>query len=498
MGNSPPLRVIEIPIYIGFVRRINNAFHAAIWATVPPYWVGTFETGTLAANSPTSQGRLRLSFEYLTSSAGVRASATPDRIQSEYVGSCLKPTVLIATTFRWNPTVRLAMALAKAGFAVEMVCPPGHPISKTHAARKLHTFRGLAPVTSLYAAITAAKPEILVSGDDLATWHLHQLYDREKNKGAAGKSICELIERSFGPPESFPVVYARATFMQMAEQEGLRVPKTKLISNADELKNWIATEGFPTALKANGTFGGAGVKIVGSLEDAQAAFKILKAPPLLARAAKRALLDRDRTLVWPSLLRHRAVVNAQAFVAGREATSAVACHKGRILASLHFEVLCKTDAAGPASVLRRIDHPEMAFAAEKMVRRLNLSGIHGFDFMLEAQTKHAYLIEINPRATQIGHLTLGPGRDLPAALFASVAGGEVHPAPKLTENSTVALFPREWLRDPQSKFLLTAYHDVPWDEPEFIRAVVGQDGQKGIERLRKNSQQDLTAQISLM
>ena len=116
----------------------------------------------------------------------------------------------------------------------------------------------------------------------------------------------------------------------------------------------------------------------------------------------------------------------------------------------------------------------MEAAAEKMVRRLKLSGIHGFDFMLESQTNHAYLIEINPRATQIGHLTLGPGHDLPAALLSYVTGSEILPSPRLTENSTVALFPREWLRDPNSKYLVSAYHDVPWEEPDFILACVRQ------------------------
>jgi hypothetical protein len=107
-----------------------------------------------------------------------------------------------------------------------------------------------------------------------------------------------------------------------------------------------------------------------------------------------------------------------------------------------------------------------------MVRRLNLSGLHGFDFMLEEQTGNAYLIEMNPRATQVGHLALGPGRDIPAALYAVLSGQAVQPAPKVTENDTIALFPQEWIRDPQSTFLRSAYHDIPWEEPELVRDCV--------------------------
>ena len=86
-------------------------------------------------------------------------------------------------------------------------------------------------------------------------------------------------------------------------------------------------------------------------------------------------MDHDKTLVWPSLLRQKRVVNAQVFVAGREATSAVVCWKGAILASLHFEVVNKTSSAGHATVVRLIEHPEMSRAAEGMVRRLQLSGL---------------------------------------------------------------------------------------------------------------------------
>jgi hypothetical protein len=143
-----------------------------------------------------------------------------------------------------------------------------------------------------------------------------------------------------------------------------------------------------------------------------------------------------------------------------------------VLASLHFKVINKKDSTGPASVLRLIDNAEMSGAAEKIVRRLNLSGLHGFDFMLESHTGNAFLIELNPRTTQVGHLRLGAGRDLPAALYAATSGSPLREVPKATENDTITLFPQEWTRNPESAFLRTGYHDVPWEEPELIRACV--------------------------
>jgi hypothetical protein len=384
----------------------------------------------------------------------------------------LKPNVLIATTEQWLPTARLAIALANAGFAIDAVCPLRHVLSKTGAVRAIYSYAGLRGITSFADAIAAAKPDLIVPGDDLATQHLLRLYDQEQRKGDAGTAVCALIARSLGVPGYFPFLYARTKFIKLAREVGVRVPQTEVIRDSSGLKKWLAQTGFPTVLKADGSSGGYGVRIVRTLEDAEHAFRSLRAPPLLARAAKRAVIDRDLTLVWPSLFRRGRIVNAQGFVEGREATSAIACWKGEVLAALHFEVINKVDSRGVATVLRLIENAEMATAAETMARRLKLSGLVGFDFMLEARTGNAYLIEINPRSTQVGHLTLGSGRDLPAALYSVVSGETVHLAPKVTENNTIALFPLEWIRDPASAFLKSAYHDVPWDKPELIRACV--------------------------
>lgn len=366
------------------------------------------------------------------------------------------------------------MALAKAGCSVEVVCPSSHPISRTHAAKRIHAYNGLFAVSSFARAIETAHADLVIPADDLATQHLHELYRREHQRGTAGAGTCALIERSLGSPDAFDVVYARSAFLQLAHEEGIRTPKTEVVAQAGDLANSIGRIGFPLVLKANGSSGGDGVAVVKTVEEAENAFRKLHAPPLLARAVKHALIDRDLNLLRPSLLRRRPTVNAQAFVSGHEATSIMACWDGTVLASLQFEVLQKVKSTGHATVVRAIEHPEMAAAAVKIARRLKLSGFYGLDFMLEAGTKNAYLIEINPRTTQVGHLALGPGRDLPAALYSAITNNSIEPAPPVTSNDTIALFPQEWKRDPASPFLLSAYHDVPWAEPELVRTCAGQ------------------------
>jgi len=364
------------------------------------------------------------------------------------------------------------MGLANAGCAVEAVCPPHHPLAKTSIVPRPRAYNQMAPLRSFADAITATRTNFIVSADDLATRHLHQLYDRERRRGKAGAPICALIERSLGAPESFPILEARAAVIELAEEEGVRVPKTEVIANRKDLGKWLARTGFPTVLKANGTSGGTGVRIVSTVEEAEKAFRALQTTPPSPRSPIQTLLRQGKVLAWPPPLRRRSVVNAQTFVAGRDTISEVACWQGTVLASLHFEVLTKQYSLGPASVLRAIDNVEMCLAIEKIVRRLNLSGLHGFDFILEEQTGNAHLIEMNPRATQVGHLTLGPGRDLPAALYAAASGKPLQIAPRITENDMIALFPQEWIRNRTSAFLASAYHDVPWEELELVRACV--------------------------
>jgi carbamoylphosphate synthase large subunit len=99
-----------------------------------------------------------------------------------------------------------------------------------------------------------------------------------------------------------------------------------------------------------------------------------------------------------------------------------------------------------------VDNPEMFKVAHDVVRWLGISGFCGFDFVIEETSGQAYLIEINPRATQINHLTLGAGRDLAAALRARVADEPVGESQAVTGRDTIALFPQELQRNPQSSW----------------------------------------------
>lgn len=111
----------------------------------------------------------------------------------------------------------------------------------------------------------------------------------------------------------------------------------------------------------------------------------------------------------------------------------------------------------------------MVAAARSIVKELQLSGFHGFDFIIEEATGQAHLIEINPRATQINHFPRCKGPDLTQALFGALSGSVGGTVERQWPIDEVALFPQEWQRDPNSKWLSSAFHDVPREEPELLR-----------------------------
>lgn len=378
--------------------------------------------------------------------------------------------ILLATTCRWFAIARLAMGLRNAGFTVEAVCPSGHPVSRLNLPPQTYPYHALSPLSSFRAAMLAAEPDLVIPCDDLATEYLHAIYRSAHRQQPAGSPLTALIERSLGDPASYPVAGARSSLIALAKAEGVRVPETVIVANREQLRAWLNIHGLPAVLKTNGSAGGIGVKIVHSMDEADHAFSALNTPPLAARVIKRAMVNQDINLLVPFLQRRRPLMNVQSFIRGHDATSAVACWRGRAIASLRFDVLHTWMPKGPASVLRVIDNPEMSAAIEKIVRKLNLSGLYGFDFMIEKDTGHAFLIEMNPRATQTCHLPLGVGRDLPAALWSALSGQPLGETKSVTDKNEIALFPLEWQRNPASHFLLSAYHDVPWDEPELLRA----------------------------
>jgi hypothetical protein len=381
----------------------------------------------------------------------------------------VKPRVLLTDTDRRPYAARLAIVLSEAGCEVSAICSSfGHPLLKTRVVRKTFSYNPFHPLNALMRAVEAVRPDIIVPCDDRGVRHLHELYARARQeRGDLSEKLVALIERSLGAPDSYSIVSARYELLRIAQEEGCSVPKTTLINTVDELNACQASEPFPWVLKADETWGGRGVRIAYTTEQGQKYFGEVSRPFRFRRAVKRMVVNRDPFWMQPWWEGRTPAVVVQAYVQGRPANCAVACWEGKLLAGIGVEVVSADGLTGPASVVRVLNNPDMISYAERIARRLHLSGFFGLDFMIEDRTNEVYLIEMNPRCTPLCHLRLGKGRDMIGGLWARLSVQPIPDIQAITENDMIAYFPQAW--NSKSEFLESSFHDIPQNQPELIK-----------------------------
>ena len=352
-----------------------------------------------------------------------------------------------------------------------MSCPRSRraPVRCTASRRSRRSFKLdlVRPLTSLRRAIADAAPDLVIPFDDRTRQALHQVYDNADPATPEGAGLRDVLLRSLGPAEIYPRIYSRAAIMALASASGVRVPATAPAPTLDDVLVWMRETGGAAVLKTDGSWGGREVAIAHDPAEATRAWRRLSRPPAWARIAKRLVVDRDPWPLRARMARRVPTISVQAFVHGRPGNVAAACVDGELLGAVQAEVVRSDGELGPSTVLRVIEHPEMRATATAMVRELGLTGLCGFDFVLEDGTDRAHLLEVNPRATPTSHLVAADGVDLLTSLRAAL-GHDGPPARTLSyPDGLVALFPQEMRRDPESPYLTTAYHDVP-GSPELV------------------------------
>jgi hypothetical protein len=377
-------------------------------------------------------------------------------------------TILIAATTWWHHPARLARAFTKAGARVAVLCPKGSSALTCRVSEQAFEYRPLHPLDSLERAIRAAKPDFIVAVDDPVVDHLHELYHQAAGQGPGGTQIRELIARSLGDPDYFEAARSRFKLLSLAREEGVLVPDSAEIQDAADLGRWGENQEFPWVLKMDGNSSGLGVRVVETMAEAQQGRRMLARQPSFVYVAKRLLVNHDLYPARPWLRRQRPAVSVQAFIRGTPANISVAAWQGEVVASFSV-VVCQTlKRNGPASVVRLVDNPAMRAAAERLARRLNLTGFFGLDFMIAEGSGDAYLIELNPRVTQLCHLKLGPGRDLTSALYEKLSGVPADRTPSRITSDRIVIFPNAWMGNLGDEIIASGYHDVPWDDPELL------------------------------
>lgn len=383
----------------------------------------------------------------------------------------ITPTVLITDTTRYSCAPRLAVGLAKAGINVSAVCPiPNHPLLKVRGIREALLYDGLHPLKSLLSAIEVTKPQLIIPCDDRGVQHLHELHAHFEALGKRGNGVSALIEQSLGPPENYAIVSKRYDLLNLAREEGFPVPEMGLVGTIEDLKLWGACQKFPWVLKADGTSGGRGVRIVHTIDEAERLLTKMTRAVGVTRALKRLIVNRDAFWLRPWWNGSKPTVIVQSYIRGRPANCAFVCWKGKVLAGLGVEVVSTRGLTGPATIVRLVDNDSMMRCADRIASRLGLSGFYGLDFVIADATGVAYLIEMNPRCTPLCHVQLGRRSNLIRELCAQLSGQPWRETEPGMSNDMIAYFPQAW--QDESEFLGSSFQDIPWEEPELIQELL--------------------------
>lgn len=381
--------------------------------------------------------------------------------------------LLIAST--WYPlSVRLALALVKHGNQVSVLCPKGHPIRLVPGIRSIHRYTSFNSQGALKRAIRSTQPDILLPCDDGAVLQLHALH-------AEKPWLRPLIEYSLGSAEGFPILSNRGLLLQLASEHGIRIPETRAATSESDVASWPFAE---AVVKVDASTGGEGTRIARSRAEIASAYRRLSRPVMAAWAIKRSVINRSPLSLWFWRRHRKPNVILQEFIPGTAANSMILCWRGEVLASVTVEVINSQGSTGAATVIRLIQHEEIERAACSLAQRLELNGFYGLDFILapgecDGGPGKAYLIEVNPRCTQLGHLFLPGQGDLAGILSAVLqqrAPGPIDQCDqRAIQGNVVAFFPQALIWNPDSPYLYRGHHDVPWELPELVRELLQEE-----------------------
>ncbi len=318
----------------------------------------------------------------------------------------------------------------------------------------------LAVASRLESLSARWRPDAIVPLDDMAAQLLRDLALAPRTS----PGLRRLLVSSLGDPRHYRSACSRGLLVETAASLGVRTPGQRRIRDAAEARAAAADLGFPLMLKREGTCGGSGVMLVRDEAELAQAFHAAERKARVKRAMRR--------LFGFRAFDDGSALTLQAFVAGGLAMRTVACEAGHVLAGMSFAAdRLDPPITGSSTVIRPVDNAEMDEAARRLVAALGCSGFVSFDFLVSRDGR-ATLIEMNARPVGSGHLAARFGHDLYGAWLKRFPGFSVSESRSLEEAPrSVALFPKEMQRDPESPCLRPGtdhLHDIPWDEPRIV------------------------------
>ncbi len=251
-----------------------------------------------------------------------------------------------------------------------------------------------------------------------------------------------LLTRSLPPVGIARQLVSDAAFIAARPESACAPPRTLAAPTDAEALAFARDVGFPLVVKVDGHGGGLGVT------------RCNDEPALRAALANR-IPDRGYVV--------------QRFVEGKVCSVVLSGMTGKVAGAFCYAKFITDREHGMSSVITHEDRADIIADAWALYESCGFSGYISIDYIVEDGGR-GYLLEINRGISGKSHLTCF-GVDLTASLLAMMRGQTPAAAAPKTHDC-VACFPIEWARDPASPYLMSALHDVPWDDPDVLAAMI--------------------------
>ncbi|WP_413586701.1 ATP-grasp domain-containing protein [Bdellovibrio sp. HCB274] len=383
-----------------------------------------------------------------------------------------KKVLIIALAKDWTGISRLPSGLDRAGFETVALCPSGSYLSKTKHLAKAMTYPTFTFTRSklvylwMLAAMVRFKADIILPGDEDALLAMQNLANTLSK--IPGLSFLSKELRKFTAPEKFDsVVLNKSRFVENCREWGVRVPKNTRVENLDMALHEVPSFGYPVVLKFDFGYGASGVTVCQNETDLRKAFS-KHSTVGIAKKIKELI----KNLLFVVQESAEAGISLQQYISGPVGLVPFVASNGQIFA-INPMLKHKTypGATGPSSVVKGIDNQEIRNAVKIAAEKLSYSGFGSLDFIIDEITNEAYIIELNPRPVPTSHFSSDLcAEDLCVALHDGLTKEQDTKAPAF-KPYTIALFPNEKRRDPNSKYLTEAHHDIPKNDPALLKAL---------------------------
>ncbi len=370
------------------------------------------------------------------------------------------PSILLITTQTWFQITRVAMRFLAYGAKLSVLCPEESQLVSLPRVERAYRFQPLTPLQSLHQAIVASGAEYLLPADDLAVLMLHEIWER-------APELRGLIERSLGDSRHHAILRSRPELLRLAAELGIATPETRTVWQEHDLEQWFATHRAPAVIKRDGTWGGRGVCIAQSPEEAERAFETLQQGAGWAERVSCWLRTGNGAAFVRLRSERTAQITVQNYIEGVPANAMFACHEGRILGGVQAKVLASIGKTGPSLVVRAMHDQRIARAAALLADALQLSGFFGLDFILD-KAGTPYLLEINPRLTRLAHLGPIGAPDLAGLLWCAWTGQHIAATGAVQAGDRVAFFPDGVRLQAERPELATCHSDLPAHEQRAV------------------------------